>query len=80
MVLKKFIYTGIDKSNYVNVIGTFRSEDAAHGKTGVRYRTSQNYIQPPHYLKFIDFWVCSVNLGTLRDVALVSRHLLCTRE
>ena len=58
----------IDKRNYVNGIGTFQIEDAAHGHTGVRCRPSQTVIQRLHHLesKFVDVRVCSVNVEALR--------------
>ena len=58
-----------DKLNCVNGIGTFQSEDAMHVRSSVGCRRSQTVIERLHLLenKFLDLWVCSVNVGTLRS-------------
>ena len=60
--------TKVGKLNCINSIGTFDSEDVLRGKTNVRCRPSQTFIQQLHYLesKFVDFRICSVKLETLR--------------
>ena len=57
-----------NKLSCVNGIITFQSEVTVHGRTKVKCRPSQSVIQRLHYLesKFVNLWVCSVNVGTLR--------------
>ena len=38
-----------DRPNCVNKVGTFLGEDAAYGKTSVRYRPSQMVFQQPYH-------------------------------
>ena len=52
----------------VNGIGTFKSQDAVHCRTIVRYRPSEVIIKILCQLesKFANLGVCSVNVETLR--------------
>ena len=58
----------IDKPNGVNVIGTFRSEDAAHGRTSVSCGPSQSIIQGVHHVESdsVNFQVYSLIVGIPR--------------
>ena len=60
----------IAKTSQINGIGTLHRESATHGRTSIRCRPNQ--IPATVSLrenKFLDLWVCCVNMGTLRGTS-----------
>ena len=60
----------IDKPNWVNLTGTFQSEDATQDRTSVRCKSNQTIIQQLYHpeSKLVDLWVCGINMGPFSQV------------